>query len=228
MFIMLNKYLEIFVKINLVCVFVHFSVITHTFFKKVRFSIQADSFHKIEWIGRIPDLFLTHLFQESIGHVFNILCHLFRIHTDETTRKGVYDERFLNFYSLFHNLLNRVFVRFKFKHIEQFDRKLLVESLISAYKFVTETETREKTRFLSQKMAQKLPEKNIPSTHAKARRRSLNGLDASNHFIAHLAFFSIHGTRCIASNNSFFSEGERMYLSISLLYVSPCTISLCA
>ena len=47
--------------------------------------------------------------------------------------------------------------------------------------------------FFNQKMAQKLPEKNIPSTHAKANNLSANGRFLSNHFIAHFAFFSIHG-----------------------------------
>src|SRR5210317_2665529 len=82
-------------------------------------------------------------------------------------------------------------------------------------------------RFLSQKIAQKLPLKNIPSTHAKANRRSANERDfASNHFMAHFAFFSIHGTVWIASNNCFFSAPSLMYLSINFEYVSPWTISL--
>src|SRR5210317_1788675 len=81
--------------------------------------------------------------------------------------------------------------------------------------------------FLSQKIAQNEPEKNIPSTHANANRRSAKERDfASNHFIAHCAFFSMHGTVWIASNNCFFSAPSLMYLSMSFEYVSPCTISL--
>src|SRR6056300_419308 len=82
-------------------------------------------------------------------------------------------------------------------------------------------------RFFNQKIAQKLPLKNIPSTHANANRRSAKERDfASNHFIAHLAFFSIQGTVWIASNSCFFSAPSLMYLSINLEYVSPWTISL--
>ena len=55
--------------------------------------------------------------------------------------------------------------------------------------------------FFNQKIAQKLPEKKIPSTHANAKRRSANGLSLLNHFMAHFAFLSIHGIVLIASNN---------------------------
>src|SRR6056300_1031750 len=82
-------------------------------------------------------------------------------------------------------------------------------------------------RFFNQKIAQNEPEKKIPSTHANANRRSANERDfVSNHFIAHCAFFSIHGTVWIASKSSFFSDGSLMYLSMSFEYVSPWTISL--
>src|SRR6056300_258440 len=71
--------------------------------------------------------------------------------------------------------------------------------------------------FFSQKMAQKLPEKKMPSTHAKAKSRSAKERDfVSNHFIAHLAFFSIQGTVETASKSCFFSVGSLIYLSISL------------
>lgn len=50
-------------------------------------------------------------------------------------------------------------------------------------------------RFLSQKMAQKEPEKWMPSTHAYATSRSAKQLLLSIHFIAQAAFFSAGGAR---------------------------------
>nr|GMD37886.1 CPXV051A protein [Ipomoea batatas] len=52
--------------------------------------------------------------------------------------------------------------------------------------------------FFSQNIAQKLPEKKIPSTQAKANKRSANDSEPSIQRRAHLAFFSTQGTVSIA------------------------------
>jgi len=59
--------------------------------------------------------------------------------------------------------------------------------------------------FFSQKIAQKLPLKKIPSTAAKATIRSANLSFELIHFKAQLAFFYMTGTFSIALNKYVFS-----------------------
>jgi hypothetical protein len=66
-------------------------------------------------------------------------------------------------------------------------------------------------------MEQNEPEKNIPSTAAKATNRSANEVDFSIHLSAQSAFFFTHGTVSSALNNRSFSFGSLMYVSINKL-----------
>lgn len=75
-------------------------------------------------------------------------------------------------------------------------------------------------RFLSQKMAQKDPEKKIPSTTANAIRRSAKLLDSLIHWSAQWAFLATHGTVSSALKSRCFSAPSLMYVSIRRLYVS--------
>lgn len=65
-------------------------------------------------------------------------------------------------------------------------------------------------RFLSQKMAQKLPEKKMPSTAAKPMSRSAKVSRPSLliHFIAQSAFFLTDGTVSMARKRWSFSAGS--------------------
>jgi hypothetical protein len=62
--------------------------------------------------------------------------------------------------------------------------------LVAAYQLIAEAPSPGiKPRFFSQKMAQKEPEKNIPSTAANATMRSAKLAEVeSHHFSAHSAF----------------------------------------
>src|SRR5690606_16964539 len=64
-----------------------------------------------------------------------------------------------------------------------------------------------KPRFFNQKIEQKLPEKKIPSTAAKAINLSAKESD-SIHFKAHSAFFLMAGKTSIAVNNCVFSASS--------------------
>jgi hypothetical protein len=78
-----------------------------------------------------------------------------------------------------------------------------------------------KPRFFSQKMAQKLPEKKIPSTAAKAMHRSAKlACRRSHHWRAQLALLRTHGTVSIAWRSRAFSAGSRTYVSMRREYVS--------
>ena len=63
-------------------------------------------------------------------------------------------------------------------------------------------------RFLSQKMAQKEPEKKMPSTTAKATSRSAKRRDSVIQRSAHSAFFRTHGTVSMALKSFSFSAGS--------------------
>ena len=79
--------------------------------------------------------------------------------------------------------------------LKQKDQKYYEKALVGWPKGAEETQT---TIDMMKSKAQKLPEKNIPSTHANAKRRSSNGKLLSNHLRAHSAFFFTHGTVSIA------------------------------
>ena len=75
-------------------------------------------------------------------------------------------------------------------------------------------------RFLSQKMAQKLPEKKMPSTQANAMSRSAKHSELWIQRIAHCALRPTVGTLWIALNRCFFCTESLMYVSSSKPYVS--------
>jgi len=65
-----------------------------------------------------------------------------------------------------------------------------------------------KPLFFNQNIAQNEPEKNIPSTHAKATSLTANLWSAFIYFKAHSAFFFIDVKFSIALNNLFFSSSS--------------------
>lgn len=80
--------------------------------------------------------------------------------------------------------------------------------------------------FLSQKMAQKDPEKKIPSTHAKASKRVAKFVLLSIHLSAQSAFFFTAGTVSMALNRWVFSSGSLMYVSSRREYISEWMFSM--
>lgn len=89
--------------------------------------------------------------------------------------------------------------------------------------------------FFNQKIEANAPLKNIPSTQAKATRRSPKVLSLSEiHFNAQSDFFLIDGTVSMALNNLCFSSLSLMYVSINKEYTSlypvniPLNIPLCS
>ena len=75
--------------------------------------------------------------------------------------------------------------------------------------------------FFSQKMAQKEPEKNFPSTAANAIMRLAKlAVVESHHFSAHFTFCWMHGTVLIARRRCSFFVGSLTYVSMRSEYVS--------
>ena len=79
--------------------------------------------------------------------------------------------------------------------------------------------------FLSQKIEQKLPEKNIPSTAAKAINLSAN-VPLSIHLNAQSAFFLTQSSVSIACKSVSFSFVSSTYVSINKEYVSEWIFSI--
>ena len=76
-------------------------------------------------------------------------------------------------------------------------------------------------RFFNQKMAQKEPEKNMPSTAANAIMRSAKlTVVESHHLSAHCAFRWTQGTVLIARRRCIFFVGSLTYMSMRSEYVS--------
>ena len=69
-------------------------------------------------------------------------------------------------------------------------------------------------------MAQKDPEKKMPSTTAKATSRSANELDDEIHRMAHSALALTHGTSSSALKSLALSSASRTYVSMSSEYIS--------
>ena len=75
-------------------------------------------------------------------------------------------------------------------------------------------------------MAQKLPLKKIPSTHANATRRSAKHVVDPIHLSAHCALRPTVGTLCIAFIRCLFFTLSLMYVSSNKPYVSLCMFSM--
>ncbi len=75
--------------------------------------------------------------------------------------------------------------------------------------------------FLSQKMAQKEPEMNIPSTVANTNMQLAKLVAVvSNHLSAHYAFFWMQETVSKAQRRCIFFAGSLMYVSMRSKYIS--------
>lgn len=81
-------------------------------------------------------------------------------------------------------------------------------------------------RFLSQKIEQKEPEKNIPSIAAKATSLSAKELESPIHLKAHSAFLVTTGMFVIALNRKSFSYGSLINVSMRREYVSEWMFSI--
>lgn len=75
-------------------------------------------------------------------------------------------------------------------------------------------------------MAQKLPEKKIPSIAAKAIRRSAKQSDDSIHLNAQLAFYFTLSMLSTASKRKVFSVLSSIKVSMRMEYVSEWTFSI--
>ena len=96
----------------------------------------------------------------------------------------------------------------------------LRDLVLNLTKEVAELRVKIEFFFLIQKIEQKLPEKNTPSTIAKAKSLIAKDSFDSIHLTAHPAFSAMHGNSLTALNNLSFSSGSLTILSICKLYVS--------
>ena len=96
-----------------------------------------------------------------------------------------------------------------------------MEPFVTADEFVTEAEARHKSAFLSQNMAQKDPEKKMPSTAANAMICLAKlALVGSHHVRAQVALWWTHGIVSVAQRICSFVAGSLMFVLISREYIS--------
>ena len=86
-----------------------------------------------------------------------------------------------------HDLVHHLVVELLLKHRVEQARKVAVHALVARDQLVGEGEAGMSPRFLSQKMAQKEPEKKMPSTTANATSRSAKRVDSLIHRSAQAA-----------------------------------------
>ena len=95
-----------------------------------------------------------------------------------------------------------------------------VEPFGATDEFVAEAEARHESAFLSQNMAQKDPEKKMPSTAANAMIRLAKlALVGSHHVRAQLALRWTHGIVSVAWRMCSFAAASLMYASMSSEYI---------
>jgi hypothetical protein len=95
-----------------------------------------------------------------------------------------------------------------------------VQSFVATDEFITKAETRHEPLLFSQKMAQKEPEKKMPSMAANVIMRLAKlALVGLHHLSAQFALRWMHGTVVMVWSRCSFSAGSLIYVSMSREYV---------
>lgn len=153
--------------------------------------------------------------EQPIGDELDVLAHQGGVHADQGDRERIREELFLDVDRLGDDLTDPMRRRSALEVREEQAGKVGVEALVARDELVlgegigrqqqiSSAKSREHTenvkpgmrpRFLSQKMEANEPEKKMPSTAAKATRRSAKTARGSLiHFSAHSALRVMHGT----------------------------------
>jgi hypothetical protein len=175
-----------------------FCVFAHSFLKEVCFALEGNSIHPWEWVDYIVDSRLFHFAEEAICTELNVLVHEGCIHTHEVKWECLFaDKMFFNLDCTVNNLPDADRAR-RFEQVVVEDTgKITVKSFIAADSLFAKYRPGSTQHCLNQKMAQKEPEKKMPSTTAKAMRCLANEACFELHHIsAHFALAPANGRHC--------------------------------
>lgn len=66
-----------------------FGVCRDSRLEKVGLALEGDHLHKVEGVGRVPNLLVTQSNEKTVGNKLNVLAHELGIHTDKRDGKSV-------------------------------------------------------------------------------------------------------------------------------------------
>jgi len=137
------------------------NIFTNSFFKEIGLALQQDYFYLFKRVGDIEQFRLMQTHKEMVSHNLNVLGHLIRVHTNQRHRKGLFDEISFNFYSTRNDMM------YNHWHVEEMfivdmDNKVMVKALSWEISPLAKERLGRSPCFLSQKTAQKAPEKKMP------------------------------------------------------------------
>ncbi len=198
-----------------------FRVFPDSFLKEVCFTLQANCFHPFKQICNLEVTVAPKGEKKSIGVEFDVVAHHFQVHSNQFDGRAPT----INSISVSTALLTISTIRESGRRFISFEYRRHAKSQCSPSLRLISSLLKQRPgirpRFLSQKMAQKDPKKNMPSMAANAIMHSAKlAAVESHHLSAHCVFCRMHGTVLIALRRCIFLMGSLMYVSMRREYVS--------
>jgi hypothetical protein len=134
----------------------------------------------VEQVGDAVNLLVPQCHEQAVGDELDVLAHEHTVHADEHAGERVADELALDVDGV--DLADVGLVELDTEQVVEEAGEVAVQALVAGDELVGEGEARHEPTLLEQKMAQKEPEKNIPSTQANATRRSPPSIQCMAHF----------------------------------------------
>ena len=147
-------------------------VFSDALLEEVGLALHGDHLHPRERITNVVDLGAVQLGQETVGNELNVLRHQVSVHADEVHGQRLGDEFNLNINGFCDDTADDVLTSTTKELVVEQTGEVAVEPFVREMSSLEKVKPGIKPRFLSQKMAQNEPEKKMPSTAAKATKRS--------------------------------------------------------
>lgn len=123
-------------------------VVTDALLEEVCLSSKGDVVHEVEGVGGVVELLVPKSNKQSVGDEFNVLAHELRVHSQESTRKGVSEELLLDTDRFSDDAFHNLRAWSVAKVGEKETGEISVETLITGDELVGEGETGHETTLL--------------------------------------------------------------------------------
>lgn len=123
-------------------------VVTNTLLEEVSLAGKGDVLHEVEGVGSIVVLLVAKSDQETVGNELNVLAHQFRVHSEQSARKGIGQELLFDGNGIDNDVFNDLGAGTVVEVGEEQAGKVGVKTLVTRDEFVGEGQTRHQTTLL--------------------------------------------------------------------------------
>ncbi len=193
-----------------------FWIFSDSFLKEVCFPLEAYHFHPFKRVACFVVFAASKGDKQAVGTKLDIVVHHGRIHSNELNWEGVHHKFHLNVTALL--MISAMHASGRRLISLEYSRqgKLQCSPFLQLMSLLLKLRPGMSLCFFSQNMAQKEPEKKMPSPAANAMMHLAKlALVGSHHLSTQFAFRWMHGTVFMAWSKCSFSAGSLIYVSMS-------------